>query len=416
MPRKKKEAPEANAKQKIAYYKAIQHLAPGQFILVPYLARYMLLFFLLIISIFMIWSATHIIQIGVKATGLIEPIQPVHHMQHLEGGILKKIWVKNGQEVKKGDLLIELDENRIQGIVNQQEEQTLRLQFLIARLESQIAQHKLLHAPEDLKNRYPKLFEASQVQMHHAQEKYEDELRTYKKELVFYQKELLDIAPLVEKKVLAPIKLKKVEQKINLVKGKIEKIENEYNLKLHDDLSKSKHDLIIMEEKLSTSRDQLKRTKITSPIEGIVNNINYLDPGVVVPSGETIMDIIPNNMHLRVRLDVPPEKIAFIEPNSSVIIRVNAYDYSIYGSLRSTVEHITPSTVLPSANDNSLISRKRYIINSTLKEPYLLWKGKELPLYPGMTVQATILTHETSLLMYFFKPIVKSFSQHALSR
>jgi adhesin transport system membrane fusion protein len=160
-----------------------------------------------------------------------------------------------------------------------------------------------------------------------------------------------------------------------------------------------------VEETIRAAQDRVRRTDLRAPVNGIVNRLNVVTIGAVVQPGQPILEITPQDETLLVEAQVRPADIAFIRPNQNAVVKISAYDSTIFGSLQGHVERISPDTT---ANENGETFYK-VIVRTTRN--FLGSEQAPLPIIPGMIGSAEILTGQRTVMQYFLKPIRRSFGE-----
>jgi adhesin transport system membrane fusion protein len=161
---------------------------------------------------------------------------------------------------------------------------------------------------------------------------------------------------------------------------------------------------------LAQKQDALTRTDLKSPVRGIVKNLSVTTRGGVVKPGETIMEIVPLDDQLYVEAEIKPRDVAFLSPGLPATVKITAYDYSIYGSLKGQLVFISADTLKDEMRrDQEPFYRVRVLTDSaSLHGP-----DGPLPIKPGMIAEIDIQTGKKTVLDYLLKPILKG--QEALS-
>ncbi|WDE99134.1 HlyD family type I secretion periplasmic adaptor subunit [Lentisphaera profundi] len=151
-------------------------------------------------------------------------------------------------------------------------------------------------------------------------------------------------------------------------------------------------------EKISSLDDTVKRTRITSPVDGVINEVFQRNEGGVVSPGQPILEIIPDDDKLVVEGMVSPQEVAFLRMGMHVIVKISAYDYSVYGGLDGTLTHISADTHTDEATGAPF-----YKVLVETDQNFLMNENNKV--IPGMTAQLDILTGKRSVLNYFISPI-----------
>jgi adhesin transport system membrane fusion protein len=169
------------------------------------------------------------------------------------------------------------------------------------------------------------------------------------------------------------------------------------------ELNQKAAELAVTTETMKSATDKVARSDLRAPVDGIVNRLHVTTVGGVVKAGEDLVEIVPLEDTLLVEARVRPADIAFIHPNQDAVVKITAYDFSIYGGLPGKVERISADTVFDEE------SRERFYTVTVRTDKASLGKGNvDLPIIPGMVASVDILTGKKSVLDYLLKPILKA--------
>jgi len=157
-----------------------------------------------------------------------------------------------------------------------------------------------------------------------------------------------------------------------------------------------------VEESTEALTDQLDRTIVRSPINGVIQKLYVHTIGGVIQPGEDLVEIVPTDDILLLEVKIKPSDIAFIYPGQKAVVKVSAYDFAIYGSLEGEVVHISADTTKDEKGNIF------YTIHIKTKQNYLGTEAKPLKIIPGMTVNVDIMTGKKSVMDYILKPILKA--------
>ena len=182
----------------------------------------------------------------------------------------------------------------------------------------------------------------------------------------------------------------------------------EEQLAISQEINKRRTELGSVRESLTAGGDRVTRTEVRSPVRGSVKQILVNTVGGVVKPGEAIMDIVPMDESLLVEVRVRPQDVAFLRPGQDVMIKVSAYDFSIYGGLPGKLESISADTIEDKKGDFY------YLVKVRTKETAIRHNDEILPIIPGMIVVADIIIGKKTVLDYILKPVMKA-RQNALT-
>ena len=171
-----------------------------------------------------------------------------------------------------------------------------------------------------------------------------------------------------------------------------------------EDLAKSRGDLAALDENIKSAQDRVRRTELKAPVYGIINKLNVTTVGAVVQPGANVMDIVPLDDSLLVEGRIRPQDIAFIRPGQDAVVKISAYDSSVYGSLKGKVERISADTIIDEKERMPEKQETFYRVMVHTEKNHLGTEKKPLPIIPGMVTTVEILTGEKSVLDYLVKP------------
>ncbi len=160
----------------------------------------------------------------------------------------------------------------------------------------------------------------------------------------------------------------------------------------------------MLDENIKSAQDRVRRTDLRSPVHGIVNKLNVTTVGAVVSPGGNVMEIVPLDDTLLVEGRIRPQDIAFIRPDQDAVVKISAYDSSVYGSLKGKVERISADTIIDDKGDKNERGETFYRVMVRTDKNHLGTTEKPLPIIPGMVTTVEVLTGQKSVLDYLLKP------------
>ena len=173
-------------------------------------------------------------------------------------------------------------------------------------------------------------------------------------------------------------------------KSRIVNVTSTFRAQAEEDLAKSRGDLAVLEETIKSAQDRVRRTELRSPVHGIVNKLNVTTVGAVVAPGGNVMDIVPLDDTLLVEGRIRPQDIAFIRPDQDAVVKISAYDSSVYGSLKGKVERISADTIAEEKGQAEKETFYRVMVRTD--KNHLGTAANALPIIPGMVATVEILT------------------------
>jgi len=398
-----------------------------------------------IISIvaFILWASFASIDEVTRGNGKVIPYGQNQVIQNLEGGIVESILVHEGEKVKKGQVLLKIDNAKS---LSSSETNKMKFNELYAKRLRLYAEANELPFPKtDIKDKdlqkqvelARKLYlsdksemlakdETIVTQIEQRKQELKEALakiKSLKKSLEFVTEEIAMMAPMVKEGVKSKVDFLKLKREANGIQNDIEAAQlsiprlksaiKEYRSKRIEakqkyinEAKKELNEVSAELERIRTQQieytDQVNRTMVKSPVDGIVQKLFVNTVGGVVKPGQDLIEIVPTNEKLYVEIKIKPRDIAFIHPGAEAMVKISAYDFSIHGGLKGKVVDISPDTITDK-KDNTY-----YIIHIETAKNYLGTKEHPLKIIPGMTASADIITGKKTVMEYILKPILKS--------
>ena len=212
---------------------------------------------------------------------------------------------------------------------------------------------------------------------------------------------------MLKKKVVALIEETRARKVLADAQVKLDEILTYSELELANEYSDTLKELATLRQNLRASQDQLNRTVLQSPMRGVVNNVSVTTIGGVVRPGEEILQIIPLDEELFVEARVKPENIANIRPGQEATIKLSAYDYTIFGTLKGRVDVISADT-FKDERSRAEDGNAHYKVRVRVDMGGLTDKQARIEIRPGMQAQVELHTGEKKVLQYLLKPLYKS--------
>ena len=320
-------------------------------------------------------------------TGKVIPSSKEQVIQSLEGGILTKLNVKEGEIVERGQVLAQLDPTRFESNVGESESLLIASRATSARLRAEVSGTPLSFPEEVLK--YPKLVKEETALYQSRRANLEESLAGLQQALVLVQQELEMTAPLVAKGAASEVEVLRLKREANDLRNQMNDIRNQYYVKAREELSKANTDVETQQQVVRGKSDTLNRTIFKSPVRGVVKEIDVMTLGGVVPQNGKLMTIVPLDEKLLVEARISPRDIAFIRPDQEALVKITAYDYSIYGGLKGKVTVISPDTLRDEVKQDQFYY---CVYIRTDSDKLRNATGQEFNITPGMVASVDIRT------------------------
>ncbi|RWM06718.1 HlyD family type I secretion periplasmic adaptor subunit [Mesorhizobium sp.] len=402
---------------------------------------------------FTAWASFAEVDEIARGDGKVIPASKTQIIQASEAGVVQEIAVKIGQTVKKNDLIIRLDNSGNTSSLGEEQAKARALQARIARLKYEQSGNVegSFPCPAEIQKVAPEICDNEQKLLVARRDNFEVKLSVLKSRLDQREKELDEatansdrlskslavsdqetalVESMVKKGLMAKTEQIRVEREqtdlrgqLNLAGETIKKTQaaiteaqlqvNELGLQLQQealsDLTQALADLSVVDETIRGATDKVARTDIRSPVDGIVNTLDVNTLGSFVQPGAVVAGIVPTSETLLVEARVSPRDVAFIQPDQDALIKVTAYDFSIFGGIEGKVSTITADSLVDQKTGEPYYQVRVATEKSTLQR-----NGKTYSIIPGMICSVDIKTGRKTILNYLLKPINKA-RQEAMS-
>jgi membrane fusion protein, adhesin transport system len=355
----------------------------------------------------LLWAQWAEIDQITRAPGQVIAKARTQIVQAAEGGVLKKLMVKEGDAVTKGQVLGVLERSRAQAAVNDSQAKVAALRITMARLTAEV-RGQALQFPLALQ-KYSEYVQNQRALFTQRQLALNEDVGALSKSLALAKEELAMHQPLLEAGDVSKSDILRLERQVSDIQSQITNKRNKYLQDAQTEMTKTQEDLRTQEETLSDKTQLLVHTELIAPANGIVKNIKIHTEGGVLRPSEELLQILPTNEDLIVEAKLKPIEVAFIKVGLPVTIKLDAYDYSIFGSLRGVVSYISPDTLSEDTKQGELIFYRVQIklIEREFKGP----QAQNIDVRPGLTATVEIKTGKRSVLDYLTKPITKTLTQ-----
>lgn len=390
---------------------------------------------------FVFWAALTNINEVATTPGEVVPDGFQRTIQHLEGGLVKKIQVQEGDFVKKGQELLIFDEvglkqdlERARLFQLQLELQAERLKAFVENREPDfdkfpdaIASMKLEQATFFKGMRIARIKEARIIR-HQIDEK-RQAILPLKSDLATAKKNLEIIKEIHERRLtlhksgyVSDVKRLESEKRVNDLQGQVKRLTEridvastelkefegrlislaaKHNDEAYEKLAKISGDIAQNVKAIGKLEERIKRLKLLSPVNGFVKGLALNTIGAVVLPGQKIMEIVPYDKNFVVQIKISPQHIGHIKVNQPVNIKFSTFDFSRYGTVDGRLEKISATTFNGSDGE-------RYYHGRVLLSQKHVGKNPNNLIMPGMTVMAEVITGRKTILDYLLKPIQAS--------
>jgi HlyD family type I secretion membrane fusion protein len=232
----------------------------------------------------------------------------------------------------------------------------------------------------------------------------EESAASLKRNLELAEKELGMTQPMVARGAVSEVEVLRLQRQIIELKGQIQDRRNSFKAEARGKQAEKEAELSGIMEVLTAKKDEVSRSLVRSPMRGTVKNIKVTTLGGVIGPGQDIMEIIPIEERLLIEAKIRPADVAFLHAGQQATVKLTAYDYTIYGSLRGHLEHISADTL----TDENPPHERFYRVYVRTDSAALNGKKGPLPVIPGMVATVEVLTGHKNVLEYLLKPVLKT--------
>ena len=399
-----------------------------------------------LIAVFLLWACFARLDEVAMAPGEVVPRGQVKTIQHLEGGIIEEIHVREGDTVQEGAPLVQLD---LAGTVNNMDELQVRLDnlFLLkARLEAE-ATGVEPSFPNDVSIRRPQLTSAQRAaydararelesslavlqgqvtQRDRDMREVQARLRAAQESLELSEKRLAMSDNLLKDNLQAPMDHLEIERDVSSLKGdvaslgeafprsraalneareRVSELRLKFQREARELLGETEVNIARTEEMMVRATDQETRTTIRSPTNGVVKNMRYNTLGGVVRPGEPILDIVPTEDTLVIEARLNPIDRGFVSSGQKAVVKIDTYDFARYGGLDGEVQSVAPDSTITDGG----AAYFKVVVQTD--QPWLGDETENRLIAPGMGATVDIHTGTRTVLEYLLRPVLKMKSE-----
>lgn len=388
----------------------------------------------------LVWATFFQIEEVARGDGRVITRSQVQVITNLEGGIISEILVREGDVVQKDQPLMRIDATRHIAAYREGEQGALGLKAKIARLAAE-ANRTVFSMPADVQKANPivaqneiVLYRARQAELATKTQvlrqqlaQRESELRELQsrterlaEQLALVDRELGITAPLVKRGVVSEVELLRLEREqtrmhsdleqarlstprakaaIDEVRSKLADADATFRSQAGSELAHAQAEFSKVSEQMPALEDRATRTLVRAPMHGIIKTIPNKTIGGVVQPGSPMLEMVPVEDSLLIETRLRPADIAFVHAGQRAVVKVSAYDYSIFGALEGKIEHVSADSIVPQQGEPYYVAHVRTASNA------INYYDKNLSISPGMLATVDVITGKRSVIYYLTKPI-----------
>lgn len=374
--------------------------------------RYALIGTALFSLLFLVWSSQAELEQVTRAPGKVIALSRTQSVQAPDGGVVREILAREGESVTRNQLLVRLDDAKARAALTETQGRAAALRAALARLRAEVYGTPLSFPPE--LDDYPN-FTINQRQLYNRRrEALDSEIRALTESERLAARELALILPLEQSGDISASEVLRLRRAVNEAQAMVTKLRNKYFQDAQAEMAKAEEDLTSVEQVLADRSAQLEHTELRAPTDGVVNLINQTTIGAVLRPGDEIMQVLPTGDDLIIEAKVRSADIGFVRTGLPASIKLDAYDYSIYGSMEGLVHYISPDALIEKTPQGDQAYYRSHI-RITAKR-FKGDKAKTVEIQPGMTATVEVITGANTVLGYLVKPVFKTLSESLVER
>tara|TARA_Y100001970_G_scaffold284220_1_gene401117 strand:- start:486 stop:1691 length:1206 start_codon:yes stop_codon:yes gene_type:complete len=372
-------------------------------------------------ALIILWSFVFQVDIVSNAEGQIIPVGEIKTIQHLEGGIIESILVKESEIVSKDQPLVilaatasEVDVEELQVRIDSQIIKSIRLEAEINDFDVPVFPTSLRNSREKIVNKSLELYMSRKNNFDGNLKEIDAQIEKSQIDVDILIRQAEMSETLMEEGITSEFAHLDILKELNTAKGTLESlIEKRENFKnafieeSQNELQLAQRELSQSEETMKKLKDNLSRTTIVAPVDGVVKNLFFVTEGGVIKPGGAILDIVPTKDSLIVEAKLPNSDIGFVKPGQSAVVKLSSADSVNFGQIEGTVTQISPDTE-EDENDKRIVFYKILI---ETEQNFFESKDKIYQLVPGVKVLASIHIGERTVANYLLSPFIGSMGQ-----
>jgi adhesin transport system membrane fusion protein len=362
---------------------------------------------LLALGLFIAWASYAEIDQITRGQGQIIASSRTQIIQAPDGGVLEELLVREGDAVQRGTLLATLERTKAEAAYRETQAKVGALSATVARVQAEIFGGAPKFGPEA---REFQEFRQNQLDLlRKRRDAINQELQAMERMRALSKTELSMTEPLLATGDVSMAEVLRLQRQVADVEGQMTNRRNKYLQECQMELNKAEEELAGAVQMLVQRRDQLANTELKAPVNGTVKNVRVTTRGGVLRPGDELMQIVPVDDTLVVEAKVKPSDVAFLKPGLDVAVKIDAYDYTVYGSLNGKLTYLSADTLSEDLKQGDQPYYRVQVVTESARFSGRM--SEDIILQPGMTATIEVKTGQNTVLNYLLKPVVKTMSE-----
>lgn len=361
----------------------------------------------LCMALFLAWASWATLDQVTRAPGSVVSGSRTQVIQSQDGGTIAQLLVREGDTVNAGQPLLRFDKNRVEASFLESRAKAAGLMATVARLKAEVMGTPLKF-PKELAN-YPDFKQSQTLLFKKRQAAIREDISALNGMIALVQKELEMTAPLLKTGDVSRTEVLRLQRQVAELKSQVTNKRNKYFQDSQAELSKAQEELAGVQQNMAQRKSQLELTELRAPVHGVVKNVRITTLGGVIRPGDEVMQIVPLEDNLIVQAKLSPADIAFVKTGMPARVKIDAYDYTVYGDLEGKLTYISADTL---SEDLRQGEQPYYRVQvQTTGRQFSGRPHEKLEIQPGMTATIEVRTGQRTVLQYITKPLTKTLSQ-----
>ena len=356
----------------------------------------------------LVWSYFYRIDQVVRGPGTFIATSRVQVIQAVDGGMIPPVKAKSGDRGAQGQVLATLDDGRSLAAVRELDGRLAALYAKAARLKAEIAGADYVKFPAAVE-KFPEIIRVETALFNQRTSGFQEEMRTAAVAVSLAREDAQLVNNLANNGDVSRSDVIRAQKAVNEAEATMINRRNKYLQEVGTDLTKAEDEIGQNEQIRAQRMQQLENTVLKASVPGIVKNMRLTTAGSVLRAGEELMQIVPVDDDIIVEVKVRPTDIAQLRPGLSASIRVDPYDYTVYGAVAGKVSYVSADTLKEETRAGEQVYYRVHV--TTKGAPVVTQTGKEIEILPGMTSQVDIRIGDRTVLEYLLKPLRKTLTE-----
>ena len=356
------------------------------------------------LSSFFLWANFSEIDQITRAPGSIIPSSNVQLIQSKDGGVLKKLPVSVGEIVDSGQIVAQFETTNAEADYQEAKAQVAALSAAMSRLTAELFGID----PEfsTFAEEFPHFVKSQKLLFERRQRAKSEEIANIDSILELVREEIQMNEPLIARGDVSKTEILRLQREEAELVAQRARVSNDYFQNAQAEYNETEEEFERISQLLIQRKAQLEGTTLTAPVKGIVKSIRLTTVGGVIRPGEDVLEIVPLEDDLLIEAKVAPQDIGFLKVGLDVSVKIEAFDYTIYGDLDGVLSYISADTLEENTQRGDVPFYRIHV--RTKGRKFSGSSDMDLQILPGMTATVEVKTGKNTVLSYLIKPIVKT--------